>query len=348
MGMMKKKKIGIIIAFSAAFIVLTSLIVVIILSARQLSYKNKVTLGEKYLSNSDYDNAVLSYEAAIRINSKKEDAYLGLSRVYESQGDSLVSAGDIDGAVRCYKKARNIIMDCKGYESSEILSSQLERISESIKDASNSEKTVAQSENESPEIREPETSEIVQEEVIIPSKDIYKEFFYSQFSDADMVCLADITHDGDDDMIVVHRDDANGYGQYAGYVFTIQDGNVKKIYERFGDESHAGGFFNWFLIKNGNNSFLGEEVHGMWQGMGQLSFITYHITPDGEYVEDNSIICPESSADEDSMGYITDEALDRYYTKVGNALGNGLEIIDCYDPNSGMEKAETNPQKVFQ
>lgn len=52
------------------------------------SYTQNIKMGEKYLASGDYDNAVIAYNAAIKINDKDEDAYIGLISVYQQMGDT--------------------------------------------------------------------------------------------------------------------------------------------------------------------------------------------------------------------------------------------------------------------
>ncbi len=60
---------------------------VIAKSNTEKKYHEQLDLGNKYLSELDYEQAIASYEAAILINPKGTDAYLGLASVYEGLED---------------------------------------------------------------------------------------------------------------------------------------------------------------------------------------------------------------------------------------------------------------------
>lgn len=49
--------------------------------------KRQLSLGDKYLSEMNYDESILTYEIAIRIDPKREDAYVGLTKAYIEKED---------------------------------------------------------------------------------------------------------------------------------------------------------------------------------------------------------------------------------------------------------------------
>lgn len=82
-----KKKSGkkkIIIGFSIIALIIVSLAVSIlmvkILPERRL--KSLLSLGEKYLSEMNYEDAIAAFEEALQIDPKTEDAYIGIANVY--------------------------------------------------------------------------------------------------------------------------------------------------------------------------------------------------------------------------------------------------------------------------
>ena len=52
-----------------------------------LSWQEQYDLGVRYLSEGNYEEAVIAFTAAIKIDSKRPEAYLGLSDAYTEQGD---------------------------------------------------------------------------------------------------------------------------------------------------------------------------------------------------------------------------------------------------------------------
>lgn len=57
----------------------------------QNSYSRHIALGEKYFSEGDYTHAALSYQRAIEQKPEEEEGYLGLVRVYTSQGQDIMA-----------------------------------------------------------------------------------------------------------------------------------------------------------------------------------------------------------------------------------------------------------------
>ena len=54
----------------------------------QMSFDEQYDLGMKYLSEGKYEEAILAFEAAIKIDTKRATAYIGLSDAYTEMGDT--------------------------------------------------------------------------------------------------------------------------------------------------------------------------------------------------------------------------------------------------------------------
>lgn len=87
----KKKKwiIPVIVGSAAAVLIIAAAILayVLIVAAPKKALQKQLDLGDKYLSELDYDNAILAYEEAIKINPKDERAYLKIAHVYDILSD---------------------------------------------------------------------------------------------------------------------------------------------------------------------------------------------------------------------------------------------------------------------
>ena len=85
----KKKKwlVPVIIGAAAILFVIIAvviLVVVLAVTAPKRALKKQLDLGQKYLTELDYDQAILAYEDALKIDPKNEEAYLGLIGIYET------------------------------------------------------------------------------------------------------------------------------------------------------------------------------------------------------------------------------------------------------------------------
>ena len=87
----KNKKWIIPVVASAITVLVVAAVLIILLSIKSSGEDEKLQeqldLGDKYLSELDYEQAIVAYEAAIEIDPMSADAYLGLASVYEAQGD---------------------------------------------------------------------------------------------------------------------------------------------------------------------------------------------------------------------------------------------------------------------
>lgn len=83
--MKKKNNILIIIAAAALLVIVGALGVVLITGGSGSSYEKEVKLAVKYFESADYDNAIISYEEAIRADAMSEEAYIGIARSYREK-----------------------------------------------------------------------------------------------------------------------------------------------------------------------------------------------------------------------------------------------------------------------
>ncbi len=92
----KKSHTGLVIAIAAVAVLLIAVGVLIFVMSDSPAkkYEEQLKLAERYLDELDYDKAIAAYRAAIDIDPKAEDAYLGLAEAYVEKGD-LQAAIDI-------------------------------------------------------------------------------------------------------------------------------------------------------------------------------------------------------------------------------------------------------------
>ena len=88
----KKSKMPLIILLTAVLVVMVAVLVIAALVAVQsVSPKQRLQkqleIGDRYLSELDYEQAVVAYRTAIEIDPKNVDAYLGLADAYVGMND---------------------------------------------------------------------------------------------------------------------------------------------------------------------------------------------------------------------------------------------------------------------
>ena len=86
---MKKRPkllIGIIAAIAVLAVVIISIVMTTV-GGNKNTYDSHMELAQRYLDELQYEQAIAEYEAAIAIDPKNEDAYLGLAEVYVTMDD---------------------------------------------------------------------------------------------------------------------------------------------------------------------------------------------------------------------------------------------------------------------
>ena len=63
------------------------------------SWQEQYDLGIRYLSEGNYEEAIIAFTAAIEIDPKRVDSYLGLADTYEAMGDTEGAAHVIEDAI---------------------------------------------------------------------------------------------------------------------------------------------------------------------------------------------------------------------------------------------------------
>ena len=102
--MKKKKPIFLWVGIVAVIVLSVTAVLVFSISrgADKEAYGEKIDLGRKYLLDMNYEQAILAFEDAIKIDPKKKDAYLELAAIYEKEGK-------LDEAISILEKAEKNI-----------------------------------------------------------------------------------------------------------------------------------------------------------------------------------------------------------------------------------------------
>ena len=78
------------------------------------SWQEEYDLGVRYLSKGNYEEAILAFEAAIEIDPKRAEAYLGLADVYVAQGDLDAAREVLDRAVEAVGEDEEVLARLDG------------------------------------------------------------------------------------------------------------------------------------------------------------------------------------------------------------------------------------------
>ena len=87
--------------------------VVITRGSKKAEYDEKLDLGRKYLLDMNYEQAILAFEEAIKIDPKKKDAYIELAEVYAKQGEVEKALEILGNAKDEVDDSNNVIIEKK-------------------------------------------------------------------------------------------------------------------------------------------------------------------------------------------------------------------------------------------
>ncbi|MCR5235336.1 MAG: tetratricopeptide repeat protein [Lachnospiraceae bacterium] len=92
------KKLIVTIVLGITVLLAVTAVLILIRFTPEERLKKLLSLGEKYLSELDYENAIMAYEAALKIDPRNEPAYIGLTKSY-------IGLEDYDKALETVEKA---------------------------------------------------------------------------------------------------------------------------------------------------------------------------------------------------------------------------------------------------
>lgn len=171
-----------------------------------------------------------------------------------------------------------------------------------------------------------------------------KTFFYENFSPDDKVVIADVTHDGINDMIVIIQEDEWSYECIL--CIGSETNEMTKIQLDRGGNFHAGGFFNIYIRQTEDGfSNLGRQSYNMWQGYGTLSFDEYYLDSSGNIILVESI---EASSPSNDIP-ISNEEYQRYESAVEQAKKQRgfYTIVETESLEPSCPVLETDPEVIF-
>ena len=72
--------------------------------SQEAQWQEQYDLGVRYLSEGNYEEAIIAFTVAIEIDAKQADAYLGVAEAY-------VALGDIDSAIAALEQGYELTQD---------------------------------------------------------------------------------------------------------------------------------------------------------------------------------------------------------------------------------------------
>ena len=161
---------------------------------------------------------------------------------------------------------------------------------------------------------------------------ILSDWYFSEYdrTGIEIAVLADVTHDGEPELITVAKDQ-EGISVTGSVYFVDANRTIQQIETLFGSDFHAGGFFGWYLKRTQNGYNLVQETFGMWQGYGEVDVTEYHLDTSGKRIIDN--YTRASSGDNDP---VTDEEWERFAQEGGAILNEASLLYSSWTEIDGM------------
>ena len=131
-----KKKNNTPVIIAVVFLLIVVVAAVVIATATSPSHRSsrQIDLGNKYLEELNYEQAVASFEAAIKIDPKNEEAYEGLVDTYIKWADQKSTDGDLNAAIELIENAANSLEGMKTSDNMEIVDKHLQRLLDRLKE----------------------------------------------------------------------------------------------------------------------------------------------------------------------------------------------------------------------
>lgn len=134
----KSKKWIIFVIIAVVMIAIIATGAVFVSRAVKINRSTKeLSLGNKYLDELEYEEAIAHYLAAIEINPANLDAYVGIYEAYDALADLAIEDHDYSQAYEYYSAAYDILKDGRNYITSDKLDEMVEDMKNKKKDAKN-------------------------------------------------------------------------------------------------------------------------------------------------------------------------------------------------------------------
>lgn len=123
---------GIIIGIFAS-VIIAMIVLYVLFNSTWAKYNAKLDLAEKYLNEMDYEQAIVEFTDAIKIDPKGEAAYIGLANTYSAMANEYlmnesISSEDYDKMMDYYDQAENILKNSQLYLTSNTVDLMIENI----------------------------------------------------------------------------------------------------------------------------------------------------------------------------------------------------------------------------
>lgn len=181
--------IGIVFSFVAVAII-TVAVVFLLSNSSNSDYKDKLELATKYLNEQDFEEAEVAFLAAIEIDPKNQDAYIGLANTYAAMGDEYfynqpLSVDDYGKMLDYYNKALTVLSESKMYFESdtvEVMIGNIEKKCTSIdRQKEELEEETRRAEEEARKAAEEEARRLAEEEAYANSFEGIREELINQY-----------------------------------------------------------------------------------------------------------------------------------------------------------------------
>ncbi len=158
----KKRGLPVVLIIGIVCLVIAAIVIISVVSESgsvAAKSKEKLDLGIKYLSELNYEQAIVAFNEAISIDPKNVDAYVKLSEAYVAIGD--------------YDKAEEVLEKGQKETSSEIIGAKKEELKKKRESVSNQVSYEnSETKDEATQVMDDEALQVIQDETIQVSESI--------------------------------------------------------------------------------------------------------------------------------------------------------------------------------
>ena len=130
----KKKKwiVPVIIAVVLVIAVVTAAVLYAVTTKPAKKLRRQLDIADKYLSDMDYENAILAYEKALEIDSGCEEGYVGIGKSYLALAENAEAEGDLEKALEYLRDGKTRMEQGLNQTDSDAIKDELKRIEDAI------------------------------------------------------------------------------------------------------------------------------------------------------------------------------------------------------------------------
>lgn len=299
-----KKKSPIVIFVIIAVLLVAGIVIAILFisgNSKGKRLQKQLELGQKYLTDLDYENAILAYKAAIEIDPKCEDAYLGIAKVEEKLLAEIEAGENTEELRGLLEETSSILGEVPKQIDSSALRKKIDKNSErkTRLETKKANDTPWDSENEGETADYSEAYKAYYD--YLSGLDLKTELANSYGTDKKVIAFSDVYGDNQPEMIFLNiYTGSDSVQRFALTGVTYRNGRIETVLPQMDCDYPAQAYDTYMLFhKKGSKTLYGLEQSGCFRDFEMTNVIRFRENGnqlENEYLyrEDDEVIsCDE-------------------------------------------------------